>query len=90
MDLAFVDASELSGGAFSRLDSSSGVALDVLARMANSSGQSPTSVRLTLEETREGGTRGGIVFDHAMGSAGKDLGELAVRSVKAVDPGVRF
>jgi hypothetical protein len=90
LELQFNPAAELSNGAFGELDRASGVAFDVIAGVFGRNGHCPSSVRLTLEETREGGTHGAIHFDHAVGAGGKNLGELTQRSVREVDGNISF
>jgi hypothetical protein len=90
LQLQFNPAAELSNGAFGDLDRASGVVFDVIAGVVSRNGHCPSSVRLTLEETREGGTHGAIHFDHAVGAGGKNLGKLAQQSVREVDGSIAF
>lgn len=79
-----------SNGVFDDLDRSSGITFDAHAGLHGRNGQTPSDAHLTLEETAEGGSHGLIQFSHALGGAGKELGELTQRSVRAVDSAIRF
>ncbi|MFE9789232.1 hypothetical protein ACFYO7_28020 [Nocardia salmonicida] len=75
---------------FDNLDMSDGVVFDVVGFVAGPRLRTvPAKVRMRLTDYGDG-TYGEIAFYQLLGGAGKDLGELALRSVRDVDPRVSF